>query len=129
MKKEIIICTVIILTVMIGNKITQKYTDESVQKLSQDLYEIKDELVKVEVDKQKIEENIKEIDYDWENKKYKLAYYIEHNELEKMETNMISMKSFIETEEYTNSINELDKTIFVLNHIKDKYSFTLENIF
>ena len=129
MKKEIIICTLIITIVLIGNYITQKYTEESLQKLSQDLYEIKDKIKKGEKDKNALEKSIKETENEWKQRKFKLAYYIEHDELEKIETNMTSMKSFVKTKEYTNSINEIDTAIFIFNHIKDKYNFTLENIF
>ena len=129
MKREIIICILIILVIYTSNQITQKFTNDCVQKLSQDMYEIRGKLYTENVNNGALEGNIKLIEEDWENRKYKLAYYIEHNELEKIETNITSMKSFIETEEYTNSINEIDKAIFILNHIKDKYTFTLENIF
>ena len=129
MKREIIICILIILVIYTSNQITQKFTNDCVQKLCQDMYEIRGKLYTENVNNGALEGNIKLIEEDWENRKYKLAYYIEHNELEKIETNITSMKSFIETEEYTNSINEIDKAIFILNHIKDKYTFTLENIF
>lgn len=129
MKKEIMICLIIILTIIVGNTITQRYTNDCVQKISEDMNLIRGELLKEKLDKNGLEKNMKEIDNDWEDRKDKLAYYIEHDELEKIETNMISMKSFIETEEYTESINEIDKAIFILNHIRDKYNFSLENIF
>ena len=57
------------------------------------------------------------------------AIYIEHNELEKVENNMISCKNFIEQDIKDMSLNELDKIIFGLEHINDKYAFKLINIF
>ena len=58
-----------------------------------------------------------------------LAYYIEHDELEKMETNFTVCKSLVNTESYSFAISELEKTQYVIDHITDKYSFSLENIF
>ena len=38
-------------------------------------------------------------------------------------------KSYIESQQYKDAICELEKTIFVLEHINEKYTFNLENIF
>lgn len=59
----------------------------------------------------------------------RLAFYIEHNELEKVETNYVAGKSFIENAKYEDAMSEVEKTIYVLQHINDKYSVNLENIF
>lgn len=59
----------------------------------------------------------------------RLAFYIEHNELEKVETNYVAGKSFIENAKYEDALSEVEKTIYVLQHINDKYSVNLENIF
>lgn len=65
----------------------------------------------------------------WQEKHDKLAYFIEHDELEKVETELIVIKSYIETEDYEESISELDKGVFILKHIEDKYAFNLQNVF
>ena len=59
----------------------------------------------------------------------KLAYYIEHDELEKVDTNLIGLKSYIETEEESDAVSELEKSVFVLKHIEDKTRMNLKNIF
>ena len=58
-----------------------------------------------------------------------MAYYIEHDELEKVRTNLTELKSHTETEEYEEAINDLDKSVFVLEHIEEKSEFNLKNIF
>ena len=77
----------------------------------------------------KIESKVKEIRDEWESRHEKLAYYIEHDELEKVETNLVALNGFIESNEYSDAISELDKSVFVLKHIEDKYAFNLENVF
>ena len=77
----------------------------------------------------KIESKVKEVRDDWENRHDKLAYYIEHDELEKVETNLVALNGFIESSKYSDAISELDKSVFVLKHIEDKYAFNLENVF
>lgn len=129
MKKEIIICVVIVIVIIIGNYITQNYTKESVQELNNKLYELRDEISKQNVDDEKAKKYFKEIEEIWSNRHDKLAYYIEHDELEKVETDITSMKSYIENKEYADCISELDKSVFVLKHIEEKYAFNLENVF
>ena len=131
MKKEILISSVIIIMIVMGNIITQNYTAKSVKVLTDDLKELKGDLSKNEneIDADKATYIVNKAYTDWSSVHDKMAYYIEHDELEKVETNITAMKSFVESGEYAESISELDKTIFVLKHIEDKYAFNLQNIF
>ena len=131
MWKETIICVVIVIAIVIGNYITQNYTVQSVEELTSKLGELKQEIVKEEgdIDREKANNKIEEIKKSWEARHDKLAYFIEHDELEKVETDLTSLKSFIETNSYSEATSELDKSVFVLQHIEDKDAFNLENVF
>ena len=50
-------------------------------------------------------------------------------QIEKIETTFTACKSFIKTEDYGDAICEVEKTVFLVNHLTDKYSFNLDNIF
>ena len=69
------------------------------------------------------------LDEKWDEKHDKLAYYIEHDELEKVDTAIVQVKSFVENEEIPSAIAELETGKFVLEHIERKYKFNLQNIF
>lgn len=131
MWKEMIICLVIVIVIIIGNIITQNYTIESVKELSSSLTELKTNLEEKEdnISDDNIKGKIQEIEDNWKSRHERLAYYIEHDELEKVETNITSLKSFIITNEYAEAVSELDKSVFVLKHIEDKYAFNLQNVF
>lgn len=131
MKKEIIICIIIFILIIIGNILTEKYTSNSVEVITRSLKDLrKDILNNIEnVDKESTLEKINEVDENWHKYYNLLAYFIEHNELEKAETNLIAVKSYIEGEEYGEGISKIDETIFVLEHIERKYKVTLQNIF
>jgi len=133
-KKEIIICIIVVIAISIGNIITQQYTKESVATISNDLEELKLDLNnKIKNEKEKtndeLSNSVDKITKDWESRHDKLAYYIEHNELEKVEDNLTGLDSLVSTEEYAEAIKELDKCVFILRHIEEKYAFNLENIF
>lgn len=131
MGKETVICIIIVILIVIGNIVTQNYTIDSVRELTNELTEVKSELSQNESDisKDNIKEKIKDVEDSWNSRHDKLAYFIEHDELEKVDTNITALKSFIETNEYTEAVSELDKSVFVLKHIEAKYDFSLENIF
>lgn len=130
MLKEFIFCFIIVIVILFGNNQTQNYTKDSVKIISEKLTELRQELINKDY---KIEETgknkMEEIHKEWESRHDKLAYFIEHDELEKVETNLTSLRSYIETKKYEESISELDKAVFLLKHIQDKYAFNLENIF
>ena len=129
MYKEIIISTVIIFSIFFLDYITQKYTDKTINTAIKDLTEIKGKIAEDNVDKEKVLKEIDEKYEKWLGYHKKLAFYIEHNELEKVETDYIAGKNFIEVEEYESAFSELSKTIFILEHIHDKYSIKWANIF
>lgn len=124
-----IICIVIVMAIIFGDTATQKYTEESVNELSTNLVSLRDKITQEEIENEVVKEEIEKIYKQWEEKHDKLAYYIEHDELEKVETAFVAMKSYVESEQYEESKSELDKSIFILKHIEDKYDFTLQNVF
>ena len=132
MWKEVIICFIIVILILLGNFLMQNYTVKSVETLSNDLDVLREEILDQQ-DKEEVSKDTKEtitkLKDNWKEKYEKLAYFIEHNELEKVENNFTGVESFVEMKEYAEAVNELDKSKFILQHIKEKYEFKLENIF
>ena len=89
MLKEYIICIIIIISIFIGNNITQNYTINSIENMNNDLRELKDIVDRnSENDFNILNEKKEEIDKRWNEMFSKLAYYIEHDELEKFAKNL-----------------------------------------
>lgn len=128
MYREITIIIVILLLIFIGNYITQKNTVKSVEIMTKELTELKIDLLNNKADKQ-IEEKIEYIMKEWNRLNKILAYYIEHDELEKVETELTGVKANIEVDDYNCAIEELEKGIYILNHIKQKQALDFINIF
>ncbi len=127
MRKEIIICLIIIIVIVGLDITTQKYTKETTKQITTTMESLKGEILAE--NKEKIEERTKELDKNWTEKHDKLAYYIEHDELEKVDTAIVNMKSYVETKEYPSAVANLDEGKFILEHIEDKNAFNLVNIF
>lgn len=134
MLKEFIICTIIIIMIFIGNGLTQGYSEDSIESMNQKLVNLEEMINKDKSeisndDKEKIKMAEEEISKQWEEMFSRLAYYIEHEELEKFSRNLENIKTYIRIEKYEEAIKEIGEGIFILNHIEDKYSFNLQNIF
>ena len=129
MVKEFFICTIILILIFIGNGITQGYSRSSIENINEKLADLREEMNQEEINEEEIVKHQEEIDKQWEEMFSKLAYYIEHEELEKVSRNLENMKTYIGLKEYDNTTKEINEVIYILKHIEDKYSFNLQNIF
>ena len=131
MIKELIISIIIVILIFVGNFITENYTKESVDETTQNLSVLREEIIKKddEIVIQLVKSEINDIYEKWNLRHEKLAFYIEHDELEKVKTELTGLKGYIEKEEYTEAIPELDKSVYILQHIKDKTALNFKNIF
>ena len=127
MKNESLICIVVIILIAILEMVTGNYTKDSVEYLKNDLYQIKQE-IETE-DKKKISEKVMNAKENWKDMANKMAYYVEHDELEIVNVYLVGVESNTETEEYNDAKSELEKCIYILEHIEEKYKFNLKNIF
>ena len=129
MYKEIVITIIIIILIVTGNIITQNNTNTSVETIIKELNDFKQNIIKEKIDKEEAKRNIEKIKNMWNEKYEKMAYYIEHDELEKVETELVKLKADIEVENYSFAIENLDNCVFILEHIKDKTDLKIVNIF
>ena len=129
MVKEFVICIMILILIFVGNGITQGYSRSSIENINEKLANLREEMNKEEMNHEEIVKKEEEIDKEWEEMFSRLAYYIEHEELEKVSKNLENTKTYIKLKEYNNAIKEINEGIYILNHIEDKYSFNLQNIF
>lgn len=129
MHKELIISIVIIIAIFGLNKITQDNTDYTIQTINSNLEILRQDILKEMPDKQMATKHAEDAYEKWEELDDRMAYYIEHNELEKVKTALTSIKSFVEVEEYTQAVESLDKCIYILDHIDERERVTLDNIF
>ena len=129
MYKELLICISIIVVIISFDYMLQKYTDDAVEELTSQIDEIKTKVMNDDFDSTQIENKTDELYLKWEEYNNKFSYYIEHTELEKVETAFIVYKSYLKSKQYYDAIAESEKTKYILNHIKEKYSFSLANIF
>lgn len=129
MKKEAIITIIIIILIFAGEWITQNYTKKTLGKTQDQLRELKEDILNSQNNNSYLIEKTGKIYEDWEKENEILSYYLEHNELEKVNTQIILIKGYLESDTPQDSIPDLEEGIYILDHIKQKEVFNLKNIF
>ena len=124
MYREAVIIVLIILLIIIGDILTHKFTTKTVAEISREIFLLTES---VKNNKDDIQQKLNNIEKAWEKYSEKLAYYIEHNELEKVDT--VKAKADIEVQNYAIAIENLERCTFILEHIKDKNSLKIVNVF
>ena len=134
MQKEILIVVIIVVAIITLNYITTSYTRNGFEQVNSKLDAIKNignELLKEEKGENitLISEKIKDLEDEWKIINKKTSFYLEHDELEKVNSSMVKFKSFFELGEYSEAIPELENCKYILRHIKDKESLNPINLF
>ena len=127
MYKEVIICLIIIVLVIGFNMITEKYTEVAISNMDEKLDKLEDNILNNENENNS--KLMEEVMNTWKDKKAILEYYIEHDELEKVETELYELKAKMDTKDYDEGLTDIEKGMFILKHIKEKYKLRIQNIF
>lgn len=126
MSKELIICGIIIiaiigLDILIGNFVDDKM-NQTIELLNDLRKNVEEQ--NYDVAREKVDEIV---DYWYESEKF-FSFYIEHDELEKVATELTSLNAHIELEN-DDSLEGIDRMSFIIRHIEEKDDLKLKNIF
>lgn len=127
--KEFVIIITILIIIFGGALYTQNYLNNSSNILVSKLENLKTDLESKNKNQQRLEEQADKIYGEWENVNKKWSVVVLHDEIDLIETSLIRMKSKIKTGSLDESMEDLDTSIFLLKHIKEKEKTSLKNIF
>lgn len=129
MKKEFVIGFIIIFIIIILDIIFKNYTLRVFNSLNKSFDDLNTNISLIDDSKNiKALENIKEINNIWEKNFNKLSCFLEHDELEKIKTQIVIIESAIKVNDYECAFEEVSQAKYLLDHLKDKQSFKIENI-
>ena len=129
MYKEIIVCILVVILIISMDLLSNNYTKKVFFSINDSLGNLRNEMLKENKDVNKINDEIKKVEQEWNEKLNLLSCYIEHNELEKVARQLTLIKGNIDVEEYNQAVPQLDDCVYVINHIKDKESLLIRNLF
>lgn len=129
MKRELIIVSIIIVCIIIASIVSQNNTKKEIADINNQLENFKSKIIENNQGNTTLNEEIDKVYDNWEEKDKILSLYLEHNELEKINLSLKTIKGFIEGNLANESIQEIEKCIATLDHIEEKQAFNIKNIF
>ncbi len=127
--KQVIIIIIVLIIIFGGAWYTQNFLNETSDTLVSRLENLKTDLETGSVDENRLKEETDEIYGEWEDINEKWSVIVLHDEIDLIETSLIRMKSKIKIGEIDESMEDIDTSIFLLKHIKEKEKTSLKNIF
>ena len=127
--KEIIIIVIILIIVYLGAYYTQEFLNETSDMLVDKLEDLKENIQIKNISEDKLKMKIDETYNEWKTINEKWSVIVLHNEIDLIETSLIHAKAKIETGNVEESMEDIDTSIFLLKHIKEKEKTNLKNIF
>ena len=123
--KDSAIIFVIIVMVIIGNIISQNILKQDSENLTNKLEDLKQNINQKELAKEKVNE-IYEL---WEDIDSRWSIIITHQELDLIKTAILTIKAGIEVDDRQIAYEQIENSIFLVGHIKEKEALSLKNIF
>ena len=129
MRREAIITILIIIAIIIGEWLTQSYSKKTLSGVQDSLRELKEGILSSENEVSELIDKTNQIYDKWEEDNQLLSYYLEHDELEKVNTQFVLVKGYLETDDPKNAIPDIEEGIYILEHIKEKEKLSIKNVF
>lgn len=127
--KELTIIIAILILIIGGNYFVNKYLEKSSNELIGDLNKLRIEIKEKSFQNDYLTKKGNEIYDKWQIIDEKWAMIVLHSELDMIETSLIKMKTEIEENNLDIALEELETSIFLINHISEKEKLCLKNIF
>ena len=129
--KEIIGIVIIISIIIISSFILQSYLERTSEEILSKLYNLKEEIKQAQVSKnnKNIIKVSSEIIEKWGEVSDIWATVVAHQELDNIKLSILEVNAALETNSLEDSLEEIDKTIFLVGHIQEKEKLKLKNIF
>ena len=126
--KQIIIMIIILIIIFGGAWYIQKFLNDTSNKLVGELEDLKKD-VEGMPEENTLKQKTDNIYQEWKDINERWSIIVLHDEIDLIETALIRMKSKIEMGILDESMEDIDTSIFLLKHIKDKEKTSLKNIF
>lgn len=122
--RDSVIILLIVVIVVIGNVISQNILKEDSQNLIEKL-----EILQGELHEESAKQKVDELCELWEETEEKWSIIVLHQELDSIKTAILGVKSGIESGDLDYSYQQIENSIFLVGHIKEKGALKWKNIF
>lgn len=126
-KVKILLITIILIAVIALNVLVRWYTDNSINDMETKIDELKQLLLDGNYEESK--NKSEKIRDDWDEYENKFAYFMDHEEIEKLSVKVAAIAENATNKEYELALEDSVETKFLLEHVKDKLRLKLNNVF
>lgn len=126
MSKEIVITVIILIAIIALNFFVSNFIDKRFEHVIAEIEDIKPLIKDEKYDEAK--EKLDELYEYWHKNENVLSFFVEHDELEKVVTELTSLDAYLELED-DSAYESLEKMAFIIKHIEEKDDIKLKNIF
>lgn len=129
--KDACIIIAIILIIVAGDIWMQTYLTRTADEIGKKLQELKHNtiLAKETDNRDEIKNEVSEIEKKWEEISKTWSTIVVHQEIDNIEQALKKSKSNIAEGDLGNALEEIETTIFFVEHIKEREKLSLKNIF
>lgn len=124
--KEILISAGIIIAIIISNILVSNFVDDKLNHIGTLLDEVAPILE--EENYEEAAKKVDEIDKYLNESEATISCYIEHDELEKVQNSLTTLKAYIKMES-DDAYSEAKSMAFIIEHIEEKDDLKIKNIF
>ena len=114
MYREIVISVALLVFIFTANFFARNFTEKSIDEVTEKLEALQTEMI---TDGQKAKQEYEELEKIWLEKYEILAYYIEHDELEKVSSELYQLKGSIQTDQIDEGIPTIENCIFSIYNV------------
>ena len=129
--KELSIIIIVIIIVCIASFFMQKYLVQTSDEILSNLERLKEQIR--EAQESGNNESAKSLSEDvmnkWEEIHKQWSMVVLHEDLDIIELSLIEVNACVEIGSFEDGLQEIDRSIFLVGHIKEKEAFKLKNIF
>lgn len=126
-KVKILLIVILLIAVLALNVLVGWYTDNSIDDMETKIDELKQLLLDGNYEESKTKsEKIRD---DWDEYENKFAYFMDHEEIEKLSVKVAAIAENATNKEYELALEDSVETKFLLEHVKDKLKLKLNNVF
>ncbi len=124
--KIIILVICILLIIITSGALSLHYFNKTASKLE---YTVNAACEYVSANKWASAKNqLEDFEYTWEKTKFGWAILLDHFEIDNIDNSFTKSKKYIESEDFSSALAELEALRHYILHIPEKEDFTLENI-
>ena len=128
MKRNLIIALSGLVIIIIFGIFTENYLKKSAVEITNIIDSLEKSVIEIEIDKAK--DFLDSLNKKWEKTKDIWAMLIDHEEMDNVEETIQYIEIFIdETDRQADLLAEINKLRFYIEHIPEKESFLIKNIF